>query len=107
MDSDTPAKRRLLSSIKQKFPNISDDELPDILNGVKRFVTVVQKIYTEPQAHIKIIEKKIGKKKIKKRVIESDLVEFKKVVDKDKPTTSLSDAFRAFNKAVTKDKKDV
>lgn len=107
MDNNTPAKRKLISYIRENNPDIANESLSDLLNGIERFVNVVQKIYIEPQANIKIIEEKIGNKTIKKRIITTDLNEVRKVIDKSKQKSPLKEVFDAFNKSVLKGKKDV
>jgi hypothetical protein len=106
VDNNTSAKRKLVSYIRENNPNIANESLSDLINGIERFVNVVQKIYIEPQANIKIIEKKIGKKITRKRVITTDLNELKKIII-DKPIKSFREVFDAFNKSVLKGKKDV
>ena len=104
---ETQAGKKLISYILKRDPKLTDRELGLLMNNIRRFVTVVQKIYTEPQAKIQIFERKIGNKKYKQRVISTDLNELKKVIDKSKPTQSLREVFRSLNKAILKDKKDV
>lgn len=79
----------------KRNPDLSEKELGSLLGSIRRFVTVVQKIYTEPQAQIKIIDKK--------RIIDTDLEEFRKVLGNEK-SISINKAFKDFNEEVTKDK---
>jgi hypothetical protein len=80
----------------KRDPSLKEKDTPFLLNDFKRFVTVVQKIYTEPQAQITI--------KNDKRIINTDLEELRKVITKGKGPQSFKTIFNKFNKAVTKDK---
>ncbi len=80
----------------KRDPSLKEKDTPSLLNDFKRFVTVVQKIYTEPQAQITI--------KNGKRIINTDLEEFRKVIAKGKGPQSFSETFGKLNRAVTKDK---
>ena len=67
--------------------------------GIKRFVVVVQKIYTEPQAQIKYEEIIDNGVKTKRKIIETDIKELGKVIrGKAMPLTT---AFKEFNEKVT------
>lgn len=104
MDKQTPAQKRFVSHLMKRDPKLSEKDIPLLLNSFKRFVKVVQKLYTEPQAQITIKDFKENGKVIRKRIISTDLEEFKKVFDKDKPRQNLTETFLKFNKSVTKDK---
>ncbi len=108
------AKQSLIKHLKTINPKLTDTEIPEIINGIDRFVKLVQKIYTEPQAHIYIKENRaeIGKNKkgksiykiTKTRMIDADLTELNKVRDKSNKKEDLLDTVRKFHKIVTKDK---
>jgi hypothetical protein len=76
---DTTAKNKLVSYIKKRHPNIDNQDIPRLLNDVRRFVTVVQKIYIEPQAKILIKEVNKNGKKEKTRFINTNIEELKKI----------------------------
>ena len=95
MATYTPAQKKLVNHLMKRNPDLSEKELGSLLGSIRRFVTVVQKIYTEPQAQIKIIDKK--------RIIDTDLEEFRKVLGNEK-SISINKAFKDFNEEVTKDK---
>jgi len=97
-------KKRLISYLKKRQPEIKDKDLPYLLNDIQRFVKVVQKIYIEPQAQISFKDISMGNEKIKHRIINTDFIEFLKVADKNKQKQPLKELFKKFNKAVTKKK---
>lgn len=103
-DHDSPIKRKFISYLKKRFPNVKDKDLPFLLNDIQRFVKVVQKIYTEPQASISIQEKKIGKKTVKTKIYSTDMAEVKKVFDKTKSKQDILETMRKFHESVSKDK---
>ena len=96
MDKQTPTQKKFVAHLIKRDPSLKDKDIPSLLNNFKRFVTVVKKIYTEPQAQITI--------KNGKRIISTDLEELRKVITKGKGPQSFSETFGKFNKAVTKDK---
>jgi hypothetical protein len=100
--NDTPAKKKLITYLKQQHPNVEDNDIPPLLSDIKRFVTVVQKIYTEPQAQIKFKEKKVNGKIVKYKVVETDIEEFGKVRGKNETKIPIIEAIHRFNKAVNK-----
>lgn len=99
-------QKKFISYLKKRDPKMSDEETLEVLSGLTRFVKVVQKIYTEPQAQFSIKEKKVGNKTIKQQIITSDYEQLLKVRDKSKKKESLIGLIKKFNKAVTKDKYD-
>ena len=100
----TSAQRRFANYLLKRNPSLTEKDIPPLLSSFKRFVTVVQKIYTEPQAQITIKEVKENGKSIRKRVITTDLEELQKITRKSKGPKSFKDTFGTLNKAVTKDK---
>lgn len=104
MDNSSKAQKKFATHLMKRDPKLSEKDIPPLLNSFKRFVKVVQKIYTEPQAQITIKDFKVKGKVVRKRIISTDLEEFKKVFDKDKPRQDLIETFRKFHKSVTKDK---
>lgn len=96
MDNTSKAQKKFGTHLMKRDPKLSEKDIPPLLNSFKRFVKVVQKIYTEPQAQITI--------KNKQRIITTDLEEFRKVIIKGKGPQSFSETFDKLNKAVTKDK---
>jgi len=104
MDNSSKAQKKFATHLMKRDPKLSEKDIPPLLNSFKRFVKVVQKIYTEPQAQIIIKDFKENGKIVRKRIINTDLEEFKKVFDKGKPRQDLIETFRKFHKSVTKDK---
>lgn len=100
MITDTPAKKKIISYFKKQHPEVEDKDIPRLLNDIKRFVTVVQQIYTEPQYQVRIKEKKKDGKIVKYSVIDTDIDEFTKVKSKSEKQISLIDAIKRFNRIV-------
>lgn len=101
---NSPAQKKLINHLLKRDPKLTEKELSSLLSSIKRFVKVVQKIYTEPQAQITIKDFKENGKVVRKRIINTDLEEFKKVFDRNKQKQDLAETFRKFHKSVTKDK---
>jgi hypothetical protein len=80
LGENTPAKRKLIKTIKRKDPSISETELNKVLSGIKRFVTLSQKIINEPQANFAYKTKTKKGKKYKFRYIKTDMVEIGKIM---------------------------
>lgn len=80
MTDDSTAKNKLITFLKKRHPELKDEELPLLLKDIRRFVTVVQKIYNEPQAKISVKEIKENGQKIKKRVVDTTIEELAKLV---------------------------
>jgi hypothetical protein len=99
-------QKKFLNFLKKKNNfKLTDKESIKLLNDFERFVNVIQRIYTQPQAQFHIEEKTLRSgEKIKIRMIESDLDELRKVYDKDKKTQNTLEIFRKFYKQVTEDK---
>lgn len=88
--------------MKKRDPNLTEKELSTLLNGIRRFVVVVQKIYTQPQAQTKYKEVVENGIKTKNRIIETDKEELSKVTrGRGKP---IIETFREFNERITGDK---
>lgn len=105
-DKQTSAQKKLISFLRKRDSHLNETDILQLLSGIKRFVNVVQKIYTEPQATITIKDKKEGNKTVHQRIISADLEEFKKVFDKNKTEQEAFTVMRKFHKSVTKDKYD-
>lgn len=89
MDGITPAKKKLISYIKTYHTEVKDSDLPLLLNNIQRFVSVIHKIYTEPQAKISFKEVKENGIKVKKRFVETNIEELMKVKrDAGEPITT-------------------
>ena len=97
----TPAQKKLITHLLKRDSSLNEKTIIPVLNSIKRFVTLVQRIYTQPQAQISYKVRKVGNKTEKIRLIKTDYTELMKVVDKQ---SSLMEAFSKFNKAVTKSK---
>lgn len=102
-NEQTRAQKKLIAHLLKRDPSLNEKTVVPVLNSIRRFVTVVHKIYTEPQAQISYKVRKVGNKTEKIRLIKTDLPELLKVVDKQ---SSLTEAFRKFKKAVAKDKNE-
>lgn len=101
-NDSTPATTKLKAYLKKQHPEVEDKDIPHLLSDIRRFVTVVQKIYTEPQAQIKYKEKKVNGKIVKYRVVETDIEEFGKVRGKSEKKIPLIEAIHRFNKTINK-----
>lgn len=98
---DTPAKKKLVKYLLRRDSSLNENSVEPILSDLARFVKVVHKIYTEPQAQISYKTKD----EIDWRYIRMDYEELKKVWDKN-PSLSFQEAIKLFNKIVTKDQHD-
>jgi hypothetical protein len=104
MTNKSRAQNKFEAYLMRWDHNLSEKDIPSLLNSFKRFVKVVQKLYTEPQAQITIKDFKENGKVVRKRIITTDLIEFRKVITKGKGPQSFSETFEKLNKAVSKDK---
>jgi len=102
MTTDTPAKKKLISYLKKQHPEVEDKDIPRLLSDIRRFVTVVQRIYTEPQFQIRYKEKKKNGKITKYRIVDTDIEEFGKVRGNNEPKIPLTEAIHRFNKIIDK-----
>ncbi|MFA6518242.1 MAG: hypothetical protein WCV93_01160 [Candidatus Shapirobacteria bacterium] len=82
MDNNTPAQKRFVSYLRKRDPGLSETDIAKLLGDMKRFVKVIKKVYTEPQARIYYRERLVGEKIHKDRVVETDLQEVMKLVDR-------------------------
>lgn len=105
MTGKTPAQRKLVSYIQKCDPSLSDKDLATILNGIKRFVNLARRIYTEPQARVTYKDIKDGKKIIKQRIFNVDLHELAKVNNKSKQEPVDVNTFRKLHSSLVGDKK--
>ena len=104
MDNTSKAQNKFATHLMKRDPKLDEKDIPPLLSSFRRFVKVVQRIYTEPQAQITIKDFKENGKIVRKRIISTDLEEFRKVITKGKGPQSFSKSFDKLNKAVTKDK---
>lgn len=108
INQPSPAQKKLLTYLVEKRKmKIDKDEVIPILDSIRRFVMVVHKIYTEPQATIFYKEFKEDGKKIKKRVITTTLEEIDKVkTDPNEPITikTIRDTYQQITKSKYKPK---
>lgn len=74
-----PAKKRLIARISQDLPNLTKKEQNQTLRGIVRFVNVIKKIHTEPQAEITIKETMEEGKIVRTRNINFDYAEILKL----------------------------
>jgi hypothetical protein len=97
------AKKALINNILKRDPNIGEKELSILLRDIKRFASIVQKIYTEPQAQIKYKEVVKNGKKVKNRYIETNIEELGKLNrGTNEPITVKT--FREFTQIITGNK---
>jgi hypothetical protein len=92
-DSIPPAGKKLISYLMKRDPRLNERDVPHVLNSIKRFVDVVKKIYTEPQAQLFYKDLKIDGKTVRQRIIKTDFEELKKVVDNKTSQYPLEKAF--------------
>jgi len=90
---NSPAKKKLISYLLKRNPNLSEKDISTILTGIKRFVDLTRKIYTEPQAHVSYKDRKVGKKIKKIRVLDTKMEELAKIIDKPMPIREAMDKF--------------
>ena len=74
----TPAEKKFISVVKNRFPDITLKEIRSLLSDTKRLMTTLQKIKSEPQ--YKISYKKIKKSKEVRRLVTTNLEELKKTM---------------------------
>lgn len=79
MDNNSPTKKKLIVYLKKQHPEVEDKDIPHLLSDIRRFVNVIQKIYTEPQARIYLKEINEHGKKVKKRFIDTNFEELLKI----------------------------
>ncbi len=103
MDNITSAQKKLTSFLKRRDPKLTEKDIAITLTGVKRFVNLARKIYTEPQAQVTYKDRKIGKKTQKDRIFTTDMKELTKVMKK--PAEPIEEVFRKFHKSVTNNEK--
>jgi len=106
MDNPTTAQKKFVSYLKKRDPSVTDKDIPHLLSSFKRFVKVVQKIYTEPQAQVTIKDFKENGKNVRKKVFTTDIKELKKVFDKKEGPHDLLEVMRKLDKSLNKDKYD-
>lgn len=80
--SNSPIKKKLISKIRNHYPNLNEKEVSNILSNIKKFVVLVQRIQTEPQAQILYKEKKTDGQSVKNRIIQTDVEELVKAAGK-------------------------
>lgn len=102
LGKNTPTKKRLLGKIDRYCPGLNEKETADLLIGIKKFVKVVQRMRTEPQFLITYKDIEENGKIEKYRIIETDLEELAKVLDR--PQDSILLAMRKLSKFVPKAK---
>jgi hypothetical protein len=97
---DTRAKSKLITYLKKQYPELEDKDIPQVLDGIRRFATVINKIFSEPQARISLHMVTENGEKIKKRMLDTDLEELIKIKRApDEPITV--DTFRQLHKKLT------
>lgn len=97
--------KRLDTIIRTKLSGkVSEKEMVGIVSDLKRFVRVAHKITTEPQFQTYYKESTQDGKQIKRKVVETDISEFKKT-KKGKKRISITEAFQNLEKTVEKNEK--
>lgn len=104
IDTKTPAQKRLIAYLLKRNPNLSQKEIPNVLNSIRRFVNLTRKIYTEPQARVTYEDQKNEGKVKKRRIFNTDIKELTKVMNQK--AEPIEKVFRKFHKSVTKSKYD-
>jgi hypothetical protein len=84
----TPTEEKFANYLMKRDPSLTSRDIPKLLSDFKRFVKVVQRIKTEPQITATL--------KNKKKIIEVEFEEFKKLAKNDKGL--LVHMFRELNK---------
>ena len=82
MSNQTPAQKKFATYLRKRDPTLSETDIAKLLGDMKRFVRVIKKVYIEPQARIYYKERLVNKKIHKDRVVETDLQEVMKLVDR-------------------------
>ncbi|NCN83135.1 MAG: hypothetical protein COU65_04750 [Candidatus Pacebacteria bacterium CG10_big_fil_rev_8_21_14_0_10_42_12] len=91
MDQKSKAENTLIKQLRKTDKHLSDADIVDLLVGFERFIKVVTKIRTEPQAQFQINEYKTkGGKILKRKSIRLNIDELRKVRDKSKKNEGLS-----------------
>lgn len=104
MVRNTPAQRKIISFLKKRNPNLQEKELIQLLDSIKRFVKLTQRIYTEPQAQVTIRDRNENGKIIKDQIFNTTPEELEKV--RENPSETMIDLIRKTHKKVTKKKYD-
>jgi len=102
LERTSPAKEKLIIKIKKRNPNFSEKDVLSILNGIKRFVDLTRKIYTEPQARITYKDVRVKGKIVKDPTYHTDIEEVAKVMEK--PAEPIREVMKKFYKSVKKQK---
>lgn len=80
--SSSPTKKQLIAKILKQYPDLTEKEMFNMLRSIKRFVDLVRKLRTEPQAQIIYKEKKIAGQIVIDRIIQTDIEELAKAAGK-------------------------
>lgn len=99
------AQSTLINHLKKRDPKLSDNDVSETISGLRRFVILVQKIYTQPQSTLKLVDVKIGKKVIRKDLLITTTMEEIVKTKSGKRNTPLLLAFRTAYDVATKGKK--
>lgn len=102
MTKQTPAQKKLSTYLINQYPEVKKKDIPILLNDIKRFVSVVHKIYTEPQAKVNYRDKKVNGKNVKNRIFNTTMKEVMKVANKDKKAQPLTKTLFKFTTEVGK-----
>lgn len=100
--SITSSRQRLISHLKKRDPKLTDDDASQVVSSLKRFVILVQKLYTQPQAELLYKDRKVDGKKIRVLTINTNIDELAKVTNGPTP---IQVAMNKLMKAVTKGKR--
>lgn len=104
MVGDTPAQKKIISFLKKRDPNLQEKELVQMLDSIKRFVKLTQRIYTEPQAQVTIRDRIENGKIIKDQIFNTSPEELEKV--RENPSETMLELIRKTHKKVTRKKYD-
>ena len=104
MDNKSSAQKKLISYLKKRRFGVEAEDIPSLLNDIRRFVVLVQKIYTEPQAQVTIRDRHVNGKIIKDQIFNTTPEELEKV--RENPSDTTIELIRKAHKKVTRKKYD-
>ncbi len=98
------SQKQLIRHLKNKDSKLTDNDISEVISGLRRFVVLAQKIYTQPQAQFSYKNLKIPftKQSVKTFVVKTTMDELDKVKN---PDESMKSVFKKFVHEVTKGKK--
>jgi hypothetical protein len=96
------SQQKLINYFYKKDPKLTEKDITALLSDTKRFVNLVKKMRTEPQARVVYKDRKVDGKIIKDKIFNTDLEELQKVLE---PNEILSmKSFRKLHESLAKKK---